>query len=165
MTRLTAFVVLCLAVSGCSSPPPDVGSAKSAGRSGTVGDTKFAFHQREHSKWANKLKVMVWVDFNYNETTTDNSGEVKTVAAHPDGRKVEWRLAFADGKFTTLRINDVDYDPAKGTLFLVKTRGGTQVQQVSAELPVPGVDLETMLPFAKSNPDVAQFIAEASKPQ
>ncbi len=155
-------------VLGCSSRS-DLASGQSsttAGRSGTIAQTKYAFHQWENSQWAHKLKFMVWVDFNYDETTTERDATIKTVASHWDGRRIEWQLAVTDGNFTKLRINDSDYDPTKGTLFLVSTNGGTiQIRQLRAPLPEPGVELETCEAFAKSDPDVAKFIAATAKPK
>ena len=104
----------------------------------------------------------------YNETSNDSDydGHFRTRASHPDGRRIEWEIEAPDGKNVKLRIDGADYDLPKGSLFLVTTKTGhTQVWQLNKELPDAGHDMENCEAFAKRDPDVMKFIAEAANPK
>jgi hypothetical protein len=131
-------------------------------REGVVDGAKFVYHQWEDSRWANPLKVMVWVDVNCGGMSTGTETEVNTVGHGPDGQRVDWQFAVADGKFAKLRVKGTDYDPTNGTLFLVSTRGGpSQVRQLATPLPEPGSGLEGCEAFGRGDPDVAKLIETA----
>ncbi len=63
-------------------------------------------------------------------------------------------------------IDGAKYDLSKGSLFLMKTKGGeTQVRQLRTDVPDAGPGLESFEAFAESDPDVRKFVDEASNPR
>jgi hypothetical protein len=80
-----------------------------------------------------------------------------------DGRRVEWGWRDPKEKGGAFQINGTAYDLAHGTLFLVSTTGGqVRVTQLDADLSRVKPDEQGLEAFAENQPQVAQFIAEAS---
>ena len=68
------------------------------------------------------------------------------------------------GKSGPVTVNGADYDPAAGMLFLVSTGSGRiRVRQLNCDLSGLKPDDLSFANFAKSDPDIAEFVAEASK--
>jgi hypothetical protein len=83
-----------------------------------------------------------------------------------DGRKVEYQCETADGKTGTMTINGSSYQLAKGSMFLVSTRGGkVEVRQVKRDLLKVKPDQEAVEKLLKDDADVASFFAEKAKPK
>src|SRR5262249_46814913 len=83
-----------------------------------------------------------------------------------DGRKVEYQCETADGKTGTMTINGSSYELAKGSMFLVSTRGGkVEVRQVKRDLLKVALDQESVEKLLRGNADVASFFAEKAKPK
>jgi hypothetical protein len=75
-----------------------------------------------------------------------------------------WKLETTDGKTAMLSLNAQQYDLSKGALFLVKTAGGqTQVQQIKTDLSMIQPTNEGCKAFSEANPDVSNFIHQASE--
>ncbi|HJZ58808.1 MAG TPA: hypothetical protein VKE74_27950 [Gemmataceae bacterium] len=56
-----------------------------------------------------------------------------------------------------------DYDLAKGTLFLVRTKGGkTEVEQLSRDLSAVQPEPESCKTFAQKDPAVSQLLGKGS---
>jgi len=99
--------------------------------------------------------------------TTAESGlfgsSVEGLFSSADGSRIEWKWKAPKEKGEDFRINGTPYDLANGTLFLVSTKGGqVQVMQLDVDLSKVQSDRQGFEAFAKNQPKVAQFIAEAS---
>ena len=161
------FAICLILGAGCSDPAaPGPKSLNIRGASAIVGETKFAFWQR-HAKqegFEDDQKIMICVDFNYDETGSGSDYQHHMQASHPDGRKIDWQIDFPEGKKVTLSIDGKGYDLSKGSLFLVTTKGGkTQVRQLNTTLPEGGHDPQgAYISFAETDPDVVKFVADAA---
>jgi hypothetical protein len=169
VTALCVEFASCLILmAGCSGAPvPGPKSISIQGASAIVGETKFAFWQR-HAKqegFEDDQKIMICVDFNYDETGSGSDEQQHMQASHPDGRKIEWQIDFPEGEKVTLSIDGKGYDLSKGSLFLVTTKGGkTLVRQLNTTLPEGGPDPQGIyISFAKSDPDIVKFVADAAR--
>jgi hypothetical protein len=81
------------------------------------------------------------------------------------GGSLKWEWNPNKGRSGTLLVNGVQFDLADGQLFLIRTEGG-QVRVAQLQRDLSGInskhpDFESM---AKQDADVAQFVAEASRP-
>jgi hypothetical protein len=76
-----------------------------------------------------------------------------------------WEWDPDRGQSGILTVNGIDYDPAAGRLFLIRTDGGqvrvTQLRRDLSGLKAEEAEFQRM---AKQDADVAPFVAEASKP-
>lgn len=117
-------------------------------------------------RWREGTSVMMWFDAKQltgggsgssGETTHRQSGSV----TNSDGRRVEWNVETTDNTSITLEIDGTRYDLAQGTLFLVKTRSQTQVQQLVRDLTTMEATREGCLALAETDPDVKDFVREA----
>jgi hypothetical protein len=80
-----------------------------------------------------------------------------------DGRRVEFRAKTTDGKSGSITIAGVDYDLAKGSLFLVSTSGGPpKVAQVTVDLSGFSKS-EAIKELAKSNLQIRGFFEKQKK--
>jgi hypothetical protein len=117
-----------------------------------------------------RLGLAVWCDF---QSTGDgssgggvrglpNAAEYSGRVQAADGRRVEWKWVTPDNASGPLALNGMDYDLARGRLFLVSTKGGkVEVRQLLRDL--SGVRPDGLQNFADSDRDVTKFIAEGSK--
>ena len=166
--RNSCFVaVVCLfGILGCTGgAAPQFESHVSITERGTVvGTTKFAFWQRQArtNGWEDNQKILIWVDFNYNAEVRGSDNKSRTRAYHNDGRGVVWEIGASQGEAVTISFDGKEYDLSKGALFLVKTNGGeTEVRQLSTAVPDAGDEYENFEAFAKTDPDVREFIDAA----
>jgi hypothetical protein len=78
-----------------------------------------------------------------------------------DGRRVEFHAKTRDGKSGSLTIAGVDYDLAKGRLFLVSTRADPpMVAQLAFDLDRIPKGSEELQDLAKSNPQIRKFFQQ-----
>lgn len=164
LTAVTIIMMLLTAIAGCrrTTPPgPDVGSAV------IDGAASYTF-----LRWKEGLSVMLWYDITESVgssgsgSTEDPIHRQEGYAAAADGRRVEWHLETADGMTATFTIDGQPYDLTQGTLFLISTReDATQIKQLERDLSNVEPTLESCEAFARSDPDVSDFIAAASLPE
>jgi hypothetical protein len=156
------IVLLALAPSGCyrSTPP---GAAIAGGK---VGDGGFTF-----LRWKQGLAIMIWHDLDSCSnrgagTAGDPIYRLTGFASSLDGRRVSWQVQTMDGKTGQLWIDDMSYDLAAGTLFIVTTRNGpTHIQQLYRDLSGVRPDYESCVAFARGDPDLARMIDGLSDAQ
>ena len=82
-----------------------------------------------------------------------------------DGHRVEFRYAIeADGS-GRVTVDSVDYDLAKGNLFLVRDEGGrNRVRQLRRDLDRLRLDPEYFKSLARSDAEISAFFAETETP-
>ena len=117
-----------------------------------------------------RIALLIWTDLTGQTGSSADGGlfgaTCNGYASSPDGRRVDWRWKAPKEKGGDFRINGTRYDLAGGTLFLVSTKGGqVRVTQLDADLSKVRTDGEGIETFAKNQPEVARFIAEASGPK
>jgi hypothetical protein len=79
--------------------------------------------------------------------------------ASPDGRRCDWELETTDGRHVTVHLDNKEYDLQKGTVFLVKTKGGkTEVEQFSRDLSSVQPDNESCKEFARKDSAMSTFL-------
>lgn len=80
-------------------------------------------------------------------------------ASSLDGRRFDWQLATTDGRSVQCRLDGKEYDLSKGTLFLVKTKGGkNEVEQLSRDLSAVQPEVDSCKAFARKDPAVSKFL-------
>lgn len=143
---------------GCKPSATPLGANSTFGQ---VGQTSYLL-----LRWREGTAVMMWFDAQQlagggsgtsGKTTYRQSGSV----TNSDGRRVEWNVETTEGTSITLEIDGTRYDLAQGTLFLVKTRRQTQVQQLVRDLTTMEATRESCLALAETDPDVKDFVREA----
>jgi hypothetical protein len=78
-----------------------------------------------------------------------------------DGRQFDWLFESTDGKPIKYHVAGQEFDISKGTLFLVRTRGGkTEVEQINRDVSAVQPTAESCKEFAAKNPDVAKLLAK-----
>jgi hypothetical protein len=76
-----------------------------------------------------------------------------------DGRRFEWSVETADGRSIKCRLDEKEYDASKGTLFLVKTKGGkTEVEQLAKVLSSVPADSRSVEEFVRKDGTVSKFL-------
>ena len=76
----------------------------------------------------------------------------------PGGHRFDWEVQTADGKTALFDIDGTRYDLTAGRLFIVMTQDGkTLVRQLDRDLSRVQTNRESIVAFAKSDPDVAGF--------
>jgi hypothetical protein len=162
--RIFGFAVLvALAImSGCqpSSPSP----LKSPKR----WDTKVGGSTLSLIRWPDGPTVMICTDIDGGNSYggARSAGppwieEIEGSLTSRDGRKVVWRMETTDGRSFKCQVNAKDYDLAKGTLFLVKTKGGaTEVEQLSRDLSAVQLEAESCKNFAENDPAVSKLLGK-----
>ena len=81
------------------------------------------------------------------------------VQSSGDGRRFEWSMQTSDGRTVKGRLDGKEYDLAKGTLFLVKTKGGkTEVEQLSTDLSAVQPDAKNIEKFARKDAVLSKFL-------
>ena len=114
-----------------------------------------------------RISLLIWSDL------TDKSGSSSTgdlfgsssegFFSSADGRRVDWKWKAPKEKGGAFQINGKPHDLANGTLFLVSSKGGqVQVAQLDVDLSKVQSDKQGFEAFAKTQPKVAKFIAEAA---
>ena len=116
-----------------------------------------------------RISLVIWSDLNggggnNSESTLFGSTRCEGFFSSPDGRRIDWEWKAAKEKGGDFQINGMPHDLANGTLFLVSTKGGqVRVTQLDVDLSKVKPDKQGFEAFAKNQPKVAQFIAEAGQ--
>ena len=158
-----AMVIVCAAlISGCRAEQATLSRCGAGG--GRIQGTVAQYGYRD-----NQMVLVVWSDCNHIPISgggnkglhSDHDGTM----TGPEGRRVSWKCETPDGKTGTVTINGAKYDLAKGSVFLVSTKGAdsgvVQLQRDLSHLPVGESGLEKL---AKDHADIAAFVARAAKP-
>ncbi|MCP5101653.1 MAG: hypothetical protein GY943_39415 [Chloroflexi bacterium] len=155
------LMILFISMAGCSNftshTPP--GASIAGGQYEQAG---YLFLQ-----WAEGLEIMVWHDGNRSSTcgstaVTDQPYKLECSIESLDGH-VDWRAETHDGITAQFEIDNVHYDLARGTLFLIQTRGGQiEVTQLARDFSTVGQERESIISFAEDDPDISEFIRSQS---
>jgi hypothetical protein len=79
---------------------------------------------------------------------------------------VKWKGQTRDGKTGTVTINGTSYELTKGGLFLVSVNGEkATVRQLNTDLSAVEPSAKGLENFARTDPEVAKFVASAAKPK
>ncbi len=115
-------------------------------------------------RWKEGLAIMIWHDAlesgegSGSGSTADPIYRYQGYAASPGGPRFEWEVQTADGRTARFQINHTSYDLADGALFLITTEDGqTEVRQLQRDLSGVQPNHESIVAFARSDPDVAKF--------
>lgn len=154
------IVLACLNLGGCISQTPPGPSIYA----NTIEHASCTFYV-----WQQGLRLMLWTDIidSTNHDGASRAGDPvyrqTDFAQAQDGRKLEWQLETTNGITATLQIDTQQPDLADGTLFLVKTAGGSiQTQQLTYDLASLPSTTESCQQLANDNPAVSAFIQEAT---
>ena len=159
-----AVIASCAVFAGCDSEttaPPAPATA-----SGTTAEgAYFTF-----LKWEEGLAIMI-VDPMMNEhrgptgpSTSEPIPGIHGSAKSEDGASYDWQLETTDGRTAKFTINDVQYDLANGTLFVVYANGEhIRVQQLDEDLShVNAADAQACQAFLRGKPDVTKLLTAQS---
>jgi hypothetical protein len=113
-----------------------------------------------------RIGLVIWSDMDGTRGSTGESGLFQSnyqgFASSPDGRRIDWEWKSSDKKGGAFQINGTAYDLGQGKLFLVSTKGGpVRVTQVNVNLANVTPDPQRFAALAKSEPKIAEFIAES----
>jgi hypothetical protein len=148
---------LLLAVSGCSrtTPPgPDTAYGQFQGAG-------YLFY-----RWEQGLRLMIWHDASSatssgSGSTSDPIYRVEGQAVYPDDSTLNWTIETKDGQSAQFTLNGTNYDLSAGTLFLIRTSGGSiQVEQLRSDLSSVQLERDSILAFAQADPDIARLIED-----
>jgi hypothetical protein len=160
-SRLKRLLVLLAALlaatfSSCAPKPTPPGVA-SAG--GWFGQATYLF-----VRWKEGLSIMIWHDVLGSVEGKDSGSTTEPIywyhgwTESPGGRRFDWEVQTANGKTAVFKIDDTSYDLANGRLFIVTMKDGkTRVRQLNRDLSNVQMDWESIVAFARSDPDVAEF--------
>lgn len=152
--------LLAIAFSGCTPDHTPPGADVDFG----------AFEQTSYTflRWKEGLAIMIWHDFVLDSasshgpmSTTDPVYRAEGYAESKQGHRLEWKAHTTDGKMAQFWIDDVPYDLADGTLFIVTTENGElEITQLQRDLSGVQPGRESCLAFARSDPDLARFVSD-----
>ena len=95
---------------------------------------------------------------------SSNSKQFFERASRNDGPEVKWEWITRDGRTGTVTINGATYDAAAGRVFLIATRGGqVRVRQLLPDLSGVQAERASFLALVDGNPEIARFVAAASR--
>ncbi len=122
-----------------------------------------------------EIALVIWTDntgaSESNSESSLTSSRASGFSSSPDGRRIAWEWNNPKQKGGDFQIDGTPYDLANGTLLLVSTKGGkVHVTQLDVDLSKvqfksSGEAEEAFRGFAKTEPRVTKFIAEASEPK
>jgi hypothetical protein len=115
-----------------------------------------------------RISLLIWSDAvrsagSRAESALFRSSSVEGFFSSVDGKRIDWRWKAPREKGGDFQLDGTPYDLAKGTLFLVSTQGAqVRVTQLNVDLSKVQADKQGFEAFAKDQPRVAQFVAEAA---
>ena len=153
---------LVIATTGFRQQPPGISFQASV--STTIGKGRVRFFQYKGERGIQT--VMICSDFRGDVTTegpasagVDNIYKQKGSESGRDGRRLEWQLETKDASSVKVRLGGKEYDASKGSLFLVKTKGGkTEVEQLAKDLSAVQPDTKSIEEFARKDAAVSKFL-------
>jgi hypothetical protein len=114
-----------------------------------------------------RISLLIWSDLT-DKGGSSSEGNLFGSSAEgffssADGRRVDWKWKAPKEKGGDFQINGIPHDLANGTLFLVATKGGqVRVTHLDVDLSSINANKQGFEAFAKTEPKVARFVAEAS---
>jgi hypothetical protein len=119
-------------------------------------------------RWPDGRVVLICADVGggTGDSGQNNSGPPWVTNDHgsqtaQDGRTFNWEVETTDGRNLKCRVNGKDFDPAKGTLFLVRTKKGqSEAEQVKEDLSAVQPTAESLKEFARKNAAVSKVLAK-----
>lgn len=135
----------------------------------TLGETSVQYLRSD-----NEIALVVWTDNtgasgNNSEGGLLTSSHASGFSSSPDGRRIDWEWNTPTQKSGEFQIDGARYDLANGTLMLVSTKAG-KVRVTQLDVDLSKVQFKIHLEakkafegFAKNEPRVAKFVAEASQ--
>jgi hypothetical protein len=159
--RRSGLVVLAL---GCLFLSTGCGPVSSGlGGSATIGDTWVDYASKD-----GKLFFVLWNTIGYTTSGSSGGGRDGYLASgsiiHDKKPPLKWQVQTPDYKTGTVTINGTNYELNKGGLFLVSGGGEkATVRQFPTDLSAVEPSAKGLENFAKSDPDVAKFVASAAK--
>jgi hypothetical protein len=117
-----------------------------------------------HAGAAKGVPFVVWCDKPYYVSGEGGGTFWKGEFSGADGRGVEFRVKTADGRSGSFTIAGVDYDLAKGSLFLVSTRDDPpKAVQVHFDLSVFPSGGSALQKLARATPQIRGFFEQYKK--
>ena len=120
----------------------------------------------EFFHWEEGLVVMLWHDATASSmcdssgSTRDPVHSIDCQAISREGNAFKWNIETTDGVTGQFSIDDKLYDLSEGSLFIVRTKGGTaEIQQLQRDLSdvVPEND-SSITEYGLNDPDIKLFI-------
>jgi hypothetical protein len=159
--RSFVLVLICLLASSCAQRAP----ASPDSLYTTIEDGSIVFF-----RWKDGPTVMICSDIQAGATSSGENisgppwlrkeeGFISSV----DGRRLDWQVETTAGRSVKCRLDGKEYDLAKGTLFLVKTKGGkTEMEQLSRDLSAVQPDSASCKDFARKDAAVSKLLETAA---
>jgi len=134
------------------------------GGTASVGDTSVQYVSITGD---DRVSLLIWSDIAGSGGSIADGGlfgsNCRGFASSADGRRIDWEWKYPKERGGDFQINGTRYNLAAGTLFLVSTKGvQVRVTQLGVDLSGLRCDRQGYEDFAKTQPKVAQFVAEAS---
>jgi hypothetical protein len=126
-----------------------------------VGDTR-----GEYCTQGERVVFVIWADACNGGSGSHGPGEQSGNLHAKDGREIAWECNTTDGRTGKAKIDGVEYDLAKGCVFLVSTQNKqTTVQQCAKDVAgiasgpqaFRGVD-DALSKLAKDDDQIAKFV-------
>jgi hypothetical protein len=151
-----------LLLSGCGTGGPSAG-AGSAGIS--IGET-----YAECLTFDSKPALIIWTDkvgaASAGSSSSLGSSESHGTVGPQSAPWVKWQCQTTGGKIDKVTINGVNYALQDGPLFLVSVKGGqAEVRQLKRDLARVNPTKGGLEEFARNDPEVAKFVADADGPK
>jgi hypothetical protein len=117
-------------------------------------------------RWEEGLAVMIWHDISASSrgsgTTVGPIYRYQGYTESPGGYRFDWEVQTADGRTALFDIDGTRYDLTRGRLFIVRSQDDkTQVRQLDRDVSSVQTNRESIVAFARSDPDLASFIGSA----
>jgi hypothetical protein len=135
------------------------------GGTNSVGDTTV---QYVSMRGDGAVNLLIWSDAfrsagTHAESALFGSPRVEGFFTSVDGKRISWTWKAPSERGGDFQLNGTSYDLANGTVFLVSTKGGqVRVTQLDVDLSTVQANKQGFEAFAKDQPRVAQFVAEAA---
>jgi hypothetical protein len=133
----------------------------SSGGSGAyIGETTVNF---QHIN--GKLAFVIWINKKGSSHSSGGGGGPTGVRFNgQEGQWVKWQGEIPEGQTGTVTINDLGYDLSRGALFLVTVENDkAKIRQLERDLSAVEPSQKGLETLAKTDPEVARFVADAAK--
>lgn len=170
LSRWCLAICTGLILAGCSPRPPKVYLR---------GTDMISWHDRnipspipgitEARLWKLKtedgsLVIVIWGDIEqWSKTNGGGStqSQMETITGK-DGRRIEWQCDVTPSNTVTVKINEHQFDPAHGTLFLVAGGKSGGVKQLQRDMRMD-FSIEQFRQLARREKDIEQFFVQANQ--
>ena len=176
LRSVTLMACLGLFLTGCGGKPPNP-SPRFGGPNGTVSwsspgeSDKLVPGIDRGAVFAVGKALIVWGDVT--RGAGGHTGSIGSQGAEGDGyldshdgSRVEFSYATGDGETGRVSVDGVDFDLAKGNVFLVRADdGGSRVRQLRRDLGHLRLDPEYFKSLARSDAEISAFFTETRTPE